>query len=46
MSFTGFPTELPAITKAVSNLLSEPLGPPPDMRSLGQKTFDVFQENK
>ena len=46
MSFTGFPTELPAITRAVSNLLSEPLGPPPDMRSLGQKTFDVFQENK
>jgi hypothetical protein len=46
MSFTGFPTELPAITRAVSNLLSEPLGPPPDMRSLGQKTFDVFQQNK
>ena len=46
MSFIGFPTELPAITKAVSNLLSEPLGPPPDMRSLGQKTFDVFQQNK
>jgi len=46
MSFTGFPSELPAISKAVSNLLSEPLGPPPDMRSLGQKTFDVFQHNK
>ena len=42
MSFTGFPTELPLITKAVLSLLTEAVGPPPDMRSLGQKTLEAF----
>lgn len=42
MSFSGFPTELPMISKAVLGLLSEPVGPPPDMRSLGQKTLEAF----
>lgn len=45
MSFKDFPTELPFLTKALQNLLSEPFGPPPDMRSLGQKTYDTFKEN-
>ena len=42
MSFNGFPTELPMISKAVLGLLTEAVGPPPDMRSLGQKTLDAF----
>ena len=46
MSFEGFPTELPAITKAVLGLLSEPIGPPPDMRSLGQKTLESLIKNR
>ena len=46
MSFNGFPTELPMISKAVLGLLSEAVGPPPDMRSLGQKTLEAFQNNR
>ena len=46
MSFTDFPTQLPHITKAVRDLLSEPIGPPPDMRSLGQKTLETFLNNQ
>lgn len=42
MSFNGFPTELPMISKAVLGLLTEAVGPPPDMRSLGQKTLEAF----
>ena len=45
MSFTGFPTELPMISKAVLGLLTEAVGPPPDMRSLGQKTLEAFLSN-
>jgi hypothetical protein len=45
MSFNGFPTELPAISKAVLGLLSEPIGIPPDMRSLGQRTLDAILRN-
>lgn len=45
MSFEGFPTDLPFISKAVLGLLSEPIGPPPDMRSIGQKTFEEFLAN-
>ena len=45
MSFNGFPTELPLISRAVNELLSEAVGPPPDMRSLGQKTLEAFLSN-
>jgi hypothetical protein len=45
MSFAGFPTELPMISKAVLGLLTEAVGPPPDMRSLGQKTLEAFLSN-
>lgn len=45
MSFNGFPTELPMISKAVLGLLTEAVGPPPDMRSLGQKTLEAFLSN-
>jgi hypothetical protein len=45
MSFNGFPTDLPMISKAVQSLLTEAVGPPPDMRSLGQKTLEVFLES-
>jgi len=44
MSFINFPAELPEITKAVSMLLSEALGPPPDMRSLGQRAYESLLE--
>ena len=44
MSFTGFPSGFPAISKAIESLLSEPLGPPPDMRSIGEKTYEIFHE--
>jgi hypothetical protein len=45
MSFNGFPTELPVISKAVLGLLTEAVGPPPDMRSLGEKTLEAFLSN-
>lgn len=45
MSFIGFPTELPHITKAVDSLLAEPVGPPPDTRSVGEKTLVAFNSN-
>ncbi len=38
--------EFPAITKAIAAMLSESVGPPPDMRSLGQRTYDSFQRNQ
>ena len=44
MSFKDLPKDFPAITKATLALLSEPIGPPPDMRSIGQKTFEAFAE--
>lgn len=44
MSFTGVPTDFPAISKAIERLLSEPLGPPPDLRSIGEKTYQIFLE--
>lgn len=44
MSFTGLPSDFPAIKKAIDSLLSEALGPPPDMRSIGEKTYDIFKE--
>ena len=44
MSFTGFPSGFPAISNAIESLLSEPLGPPPDMRSIGEKTYEIFHE--
>jgi hypothetical protein len=44
MSFLDFPANFPAITNAINNLLAEALGPPPDMRSLGQKTAEAFSD--
>ena len=42
MSFDNFPIDFPHITKASRELLFEPLGVPPDMRSIGQKVADAF----
>jgi hypothetical protein len=46
MSFLDLPTDFPAISKAIKGLLSEPLGQLPDMRSIGEKTYDAFISNE
>ncbi len=45
MKFSDLPTGFPSISKAVVGLLSEPIGPQPDIRSIGQKTFEAFLNN-
>jgi hypothetical protein len=46
MSFDNFPTQLPSIEKALTTLLFDQLGMPPDMRSIGQRTYEAFLSNQ
>jgi hypothetical protein len=46
MSFDNFPTGLPSIDKALATLLSDQIGPPPDIRSIGQRTYQAFVSSK
>lgn len=46
MNFVDLPTDFPSIDKAIAGLLSEQLGPPPDMRSIGQRTYQAFINNQ
>jgi hypothetical protein len=45
MKFSDLPIGFPSISNAVTGLLSEPIGPQPDMKSIGQKTYEVFLNN-
>lgn len=46
MSFDNFPADLPAIEKALTTLISDQIGIPPDIVSIGQRTYKAFLSNE